>query len=81
MRATLRVTEEDYIREYNRRESKRQIKQNTEHENCTVQRIFGIVLLVGGVLAPVILWDATFSLFALPLGVYLILTREKVMTF
>lgn len=46
------------------------------------QKISGLVIIVIGILTPLILdGDATFSFVAFPLGIFLLLTKEKVMTF
>lgn len=75
-------TYEEWLREYNRREAKRRIRQRTEHLYYMKQRISGAVMATIGIVTPFILdGDATFSLVALPLGIFLLLTREKVMTF
>lgn len=75
-------TYEEWLREYNRRETKRRIKQRTEHLYYIKQRISGAIMAVIGIAAPFILdGDATISLVALPLGIFLLLTRKKVMTF
>ena len=55
-------TYEEWLKEYNRRETKRRIRQRTERLYYMKQRISG-------------------ALFALPLGMFLMMTREKVMTF
>lgn len=75
-------TYEEWLREYNRREAKRRIRQRTEHLYFMKQRISGAVMATIGIVTPFILdGDATFSLVALPLGIFLLLTREKVMAF
>lgn len=73
---------EEWLKEYNRRETKRRIKQRTEHLYYMKQRTSGAIMAAVGIVAPFILdGDATVSLFALPLGIFLMLTREKMMTF
>lgn len=75
-------TYEEWLKEYNRRETKRRIRQRTEHLYYLKQRLSGAVIAAMGIVTPFVLdGDATFSLVALPLGIFLILTREKVMTF
>ena len=74
-------TYKEWLREYNRRETKRRIKQRTEYLYYMKQRISGGIITAIGIVALIILNDATFSLVALPLGVFLLLTREKVITF
>lgn len=75
-------TYEEWLKEYNRRETKRRIRQRTEHLYYMKQRLSGAIMAAIGIIAPFILdGDATVSLFALPLGIFLLLTKEKVMTF
>lgn len=46
------------------------------------QKLSGAVIAVSGILTPILdNWDITFTLFALPLGIYLIGTKAKVMDF
>ena len=75
-------TYEEWLKEYNRREAKRRIKQKTEHLYYMKQRLSGVMMAAIGIITPFLLdGDATFSLIAFPLGIFLLLTREKVMTF
>ncbi len=75
-------TYDEWLKEYNRRETKRRIRQRTEHLYYIKQRLSGLVVAATGIIVPFILdGDATVSLFTLPLGVFLILTKEKVVTF
>lgn len=75
-------TYEEWLKEYNRRETKRRIKQRTERLYYIKQRLSGVIMAAIGIVTPFLLdGDATISLFALPLGIFLLLTREKVMTF
>ncbi len=75
-------TYEEWLKEYNKREALRKMKQRTEHLYYIKQRLAGLVVTATGIIAPFILeGDATISLFALPLGVFLMLTKERVMTF
>lgn len=46
------------------------------------QKLIGISLLVAGIIAPVILdGDGTISIIGVPLGLFLIFTKNKVMDF
>ena len=46
------------------------------------QRLSGLVMVVIGIIAPSLLdGDATFTLVTLPLGIFLLWTKERVMTF
>lgn len=75
-------TYEEWLREYNRRETKRRLLQRTEHLYYMKQRLSGTIMTVIGLISPFILdGDATISLFVLPFGIFLLLTREKVITF
>lgn len=75
-------TYEEWLKEYNRRESKWRTRQRTEHLYYMKQHLSGAVMVAIGIAAPFLLdGDVTVSLFALPLGIFLLLTKEKVMTF
>lgn len=75
-------TYEEWLKEYNRRETKRRIRQKTEHLYYMKQRLSGVMMAAIGIITPFLLdGDVTFSLVALPLGIFLLLAREKVMTF
>lgn len=75
-------TYDEWLKEYNRRETKRRIKQRTERLYYMKQRLSGVIMVVIGIIIPFVLdGDATVSLVALPLGIFLMMTREKVMTF
>lgn len=46
------------------------------------QKLSGLTMAAVGIITPFILdGDATFSLFALPVGIWLLFTKEKVMMF
>lgn len=75
-------TYKEWLKEYNRRETRRRIRQRTEHLYYIKQRLSGMIMAVIGIVVPFLFGgDITFSLFALPLGIFLLLTKEKVMTF
>ena len=75
-------TYEEWLKEYNRLETKRRIRQRTEHLYYMKQRLSGVIMAAIGIITPFVLdGEATFSLVALPLGIFLLLTKEKVMTF
>lgn len=78
-------TYEEWLKEYNRRKrlkAKRKIIQRTEHLYYMKQQLSGVIMATIGIVTPFVLdGDATFSLVALPLGLFLMMTREKVMTF
>lgn len=75
-------TYEEWLKEYNRRKTRWRIRQRTEHLYYIKQRLLGAIMVAVGTVTPFILdGDATFSLVALSLGIFLLLTKEKVMTF
>lgn len=75
-------TYEEWLKEYNRRETKRRIRQRTEHLYYIKQQLSGVLMAAIGIVTSFVLdGDATVSLFALPLGIFLLMTKEKVMTF
>lgn len=75
-------TYEEWLKEYNRRETKRRIRQRTEHLYYMKQRLSGTIMATIGIVTLFLLdGDVTVSLFALPLGIFLLLAQEKVMTF
>lgn len=75
-------TYEEWLKEYNRRETKRRIKQKAERLYYIKQRLSGLIMAAIGIAMPFVLdGDATVSLVTLPLGIFLMMTKEKVMTF
>lgn len=75
-------TYDEWLREYNRRETKRRIKQRAERLYYIKQRLSGVIMATIGIITPFVLdGDATISLVVFPLGIFLLLTKEKVMTF
>lgn len=75
-------TYEEWLKEYNRRETKRRTRQRAERLYYMKQRLSGAIMGTIGIVMPFLLdGDVTFSFVVLPLGIFLLLTREKVMTF
>ena len=75
-------TYEEWLKEYNRRESKRKIRQRTERLYYIKQCLTGFVIATIGTAFPFVFdGDITFSLLALPLGIFLVLTKEKIIIF
>lgn len=73
-------TYDEWIKEHNRRETQRRSRQRAERLYYIKQRLSGLAMAMIGIISPFLLdGDATVSLFALPLGIFLMLTREKVM--
>ena len=75
-------TYDEWLKEYNRQETKRRIRQRKERLYYMKQRLSGVMMVAIGVIMPFVLDGVvTVSLVALPLGIFLLLTKEKVMTF
>lgn len=75
-------TYEEWLREYNRRQTERRKKQRTERLYYIKQRLSGLVMIVSGIVIPFLFeGDITFSLLALPLGIFLLLSKERVLVF
>lgn len=67
---------------YNRRMARKRAKRRAEATYYIKQKLIGLVMVVIGVLIPFVCdGDATASLVVLPLGLYLLFTKEKVMMF
>ena len=74
------------IKEENRQKAikiaERKARKRKETISYIKQRISGLTLAAIGIITPILFGgDATFSLIALPLGIYLIFTKEKIMMF
>ena len=74
------------ISEENRQKAIRKAEQKARKKAETIyyikQKLSGLVLASVGIITPILLdGDATFSLIALPLGIWLLFTKEKVMIF
>lgn len=71
-------TYEEWLKEYNRRKSRKLIRQRTEHLHYIKQKFFGVVITCFGIITPFLLsGDGTLSIFLLPFGIFLIFTKEK----
>lgn len=74
------LSEAEKIIDYNRSNARK--KQKVERLYYIKQRLSGIVMLIIGIFTPFLLdGDATFSLLAVPMGIGLIITKQKVMMF
>ena len=74
------------IEEENKQKAIRMAKRKARKRSETIyymkQKLSGLTMVAIGIITPILLGgDATFSLFALPLGIWLIFTKEKVMMF
>ena len=57
-------------------------KRKAERTYYIKQKLSGLTMATIGIITPILLdGDATFSLIALPLGIWLLFTKEKVMMF
>lgn len=70
-------TETKRIINYNRSK----VRRKAERTYYIKQKISGLVVLSIGIITPFLLGDATFSLLAAPIGIGLIITKQKVMMF
>ena len=62
--------------------AERKARKKAEKIYYIKQKLSGLVLASVGIITPIICdGDATFSLIALPLGIWLLFTKEKVMMF
>ena len=74
------ITEEN--RQKAIRRAERKSRKKAEAIYYIKQKLSGLTMASIGIIVPILLdGDATFSLIALPLGIYLIFTKEKVMMF
>ena len=64
------------------RMAKRKARKRAETIYYMKQKLSGLTMVAIGIITPILLGgDATFSLVALPLGIWLIFTKEKAMMF
>lgn len=64
------------------RRAERKARKRAEAIYYIKQKLSGVVFAAIGIITPILFGgDATFSLIALPLGIWLIFTKEKVMMF
>ena len=62
--------------------TQKQRKRKAERIYYIKQKISGLTMATIGIITPILLdGDATFSLIALPCGIWLLFTKEKVMMF
>lgn len=68
--------------EWKRIHTQNALKRKAERAYYIKQKLSGLTMAAVGIIAPIILdGDATFSIIALPLGIWLLFTKEKVMMF
>ena len=64
------------------RRGKRKARKRAETIYYIKQKLLGLTMTAIGIITPILLdGDCTFSLFALPVGIWLLFTKEKVMMF
>ena len=64
------------------RREERKARKKAETIYYIKQKLSGLIMATVGIITPVLLdGDATFSLIALPLGIWLLFTKQKVMMF
>ena len=62
--------------------TQKQRKRKAERTYYIKQKLSGLTMAAVGIITPILLdGDCTFSLFALPVGIWLLFTKEKVMMF
>ena len=62
--------------------AERKVRKRAKTIYYIKQKLSGLTMVAMGIITPIICnGDATFSLIALPLGIYLLFTKEKVMMF
>ena len=75
----------EVIREENRQKAikraERKARRKAERIYYIKQKLSGLIMAAIGILTPFLCGDVTFSLIALPLGLILMFTKEKVMMF
>ena len=68
--------------ELERIHTQKQRKRKAKRTYYIKQKLSGLTMAAVGIITPILLdGDATFTLFALPVGIWLLFTKEKVMMF
>ena len=68
--------------EWERIHTQKARKRKAERTYYIKQKLSGLTMAAIGIVMPILLdGDGTFSIIALPLGIYLLFTKEKVMMF
>lgn len=68
--------------QWERIHTQKQRKRKAERIYYIKQKLSGLVMAAVGIVIPILLdGDGTFSIIALPLGIWLLFTKEKVMMF
>lgn len=75
-------TYEDAISLYQRREAQKKVKRKAERIYYMKQKLAGLAMLSIGIVIPFLLeGEATLSLVIVLIGLYLMITSEKIMKF
>ena len=74
------------IKEENRQKAVKRAERKARKRAETIyyikQKLSGLTMATIGIITPILLdGDCTFSLFALPVGIWLLFTKERVMMF
>ncbi len=75
------ATYDYYTLEHKLRMLKQEERRKAKTKYYIKQKLSGLTMIIIGIIVPFLNGDATFSLFALPLGLFLTFTKEKVMIF
>ena len=76
------INETKTYSEFEKIHTQKQRKRKAERTYYIKQKLSGLTMAAVGIITPIICdGDITFSLFALPVGIWLLLTKEKVMMF
>ena len=68
--------------EFEKIHTQKQRKRKSKRTYYIKQKLSGLTMAAVGIITPILLdGDCTFSLFALPIGIWLLFTKEKVMMF
>ena len=68
--------------QWERIHTQKQRKRKAERTYYIKQKLSGLTMAAVGIITPILLdGDGTFSIIALPLGIYLLFTKQKVMMF
>ena len=80
-RSTTEMHEEALDTYYRRRNRKKRAERRKQEKLYYIkQKIFGVIVAAFGILFPFVVdGDATMSLFIIPMGLYMIFTKEKVL--
>ena len=68
--------------EWEKIHTQEELKRKAKRAYYIKQKLSGLTMAAVGIITPILLdGDATFTLFALPFGIWLLFTKEKIMMF